>query len=99
MKDYYDIWVLSRSYEFKGDALARAIAATFTRRKTTIPVGRPDGLMQAFAEDPRKLEQWAAFSKEVVVDPGPLASVVHDLADFLTPHAEAARGLPKRSLA
>ena len=27
MKDYYDIWVLSHSYEFKGDALARAIAA------------------------------------------------------------------------
>ena len=93
MKDYYDIWVLSRSYEFKGDALARAIAATFVRRKTTIPVGRPAGLMQAFAEDSRTLEQWAAFLKEVVVDPGPLASVVNDLADFLMPHAEAARAI------
>jgi predicted nucleotidyltransferase component of viral defense system len=37
MKDLYDIWVLSRTYEFKGDALARALAATFARRKTHIP--------------------------------------------------------------
>jgi predicted nucleotidyltransferase component of viral defense system len=93
MKDYYDIWMLSRSYDFKGDALARAIKATFARRKTTIPVGRPDGLTQAFAEDSRTLEQWANFLKDVVVDPGPLARVVDDLADFLTPHAEAARAI------
>jgi hypothetical protein len=93
MKDYYDIWALSHSYEFKGDALARAIAATFARRKTTIPIGRPDGLTQAFAEDSRTLAQWAAFSKDVVVNPGPLASVVNDLADFLMPHAETARAI------
>jgi hypothetical protein len=97
MKDYYDVWMLLRSYEFQGDALARAIAATFARRKTMIPVGRPDGLTQAFAEDSRTLEQWAAFLKDVVVDPGPLASVVNDLADFLMPHAEAARDCPKRT--
>jgi predicted nucleotidyltransferase component of viral defense system len=29
MKDLYDIWLLSRAYDFNGDALARAIAATF----------------------------------------------------------------------
>ena len=93
MKDYYDTWMLSRSYEFKGDALARAIKATFVRRKTAIPVERPDGLTQAFADDSRTLEQWAAFLKDVVVAPGPLASVVNDLADFLMPHAEAARAI------
>ena len=37
MKDFYDIWMLSRAYEFKDDALARAIAATFARRKTRYP--------------------------------------------------------------
>jgi hypothetical protein len=31
MKDFYDIWVLSRTSEFKDDQLARAIAATFPR--------------------------------------------------------------------
>src|SRR6202048_730900 len=42
MKDFYDIWVLARSFESKGDALARAIAATFARRKTELPIQRPD---------------------------------------------------------
>ncbi len=37
VKDLYDIWVLAKTYEFKGDGLARAIAATFARRKTEIP--------------------------------------------------------------
>ena len=41
MKDFYDIWMLSRTHEFKGDALARAIAATFARRKTDIPTEPP----------------------------------------------------------
>jgi predicted nucleotidyltransferase component of viral defense system len=54
MKDLYDIWVLSRNFEFKDDALARAIAATFARRKTEIPVELPDALTTAFAEDPGK---------------------------------------------
>jgi hypothetical protein len=57
MKDFYDIWLLSQSYEFTGDRLARAIAATFARRKTGIPTERPDALSRAFAEDPRKQEQ------------------------------------------
>ena len=37
MKDLYDIWLLSRAYQFAGDDLARAIAATFARRKTRVP--------------------------------------------------------------
>jgi Nucleotidyl transferase AbiEii toxin, Type IV TA system len=54
MKDYYNIWILSRTHAFVGDRLARAIAATFTRRDTEIPIDPPDGLAAAFAEDPAK---------------------------------------------
>ncbi len=32
MKDFYDIWILSRSFAFTDDRLARAIKATFQRR-------------------------------------------------------------------
>ncbi|MCP1835358.1 hypothetical protein J2R76_003695 [Bradyrhizobium sp. USDA 4532] len=42
MKDFYGVWVLIRSYKFEGDALARAIQATFERRNTEIPTARPD---------------------------------------------------------
>jgi predicted nucleotidyltransferase component of viral defense system len=54
MKDLYDVWVLARSYEFKGDNLARAIAATFAARKTAIPAEPPDALTRAFGDDPAK---------------------------------------------
>jgi predicted nucleotidyltransferase component of viral defense system len=41
MKDFYDIWILSRHYDFEGPGLARAIAATFARRRTLIPTELP----------------------------------------------------------
>lgn len=31
LKDYYDLWLLARSYEFDPDRLAEAIGATFKR--------------------------------------------------------------------
>jgi hypothetical protein len=72
---------------------AQAIAATFARRKTEIPTERPDGLTLAFASDPTKQQQWAAFVQEVAVNPGSLADVVEALASFLLPHAEKAANL------
>lgn len=91
MKDFYDIWILARSQEFDGDKLARAIAATFARRKTVIPSERPDALTPAFAEDQTKQRQWTAFLEDVAITPGTLAEVVEDLATFLMPHADEAR--------
>ena len=84
---------MAQTYPFKDDRLARAIAATFARRKTAIPTERPDGLTSAFASDPTKQQQWAAFIEEVAVNPGSLADVVEALAKFLMPHAEKARNL------
>ena len=91
MKDFYDIWLLARSYEFKGDRLARAIAATFAHRKTAIPTEVPDALTRAFAADPMKQKQWAAFAANVTANPGSLTKVVDELAAFLMPHANDAR--------
>ena len=91
MKDFYDIWVLSRTTEFKGDGLARAIAATFARRKTEIPSELPDALTSAFASDAAKVRQWNAFVEDVGFQPGTLADVIKDLAVFLVPHAARAR--------
>jgi predicted nucleotidyltransferase component of viral defense system len=93
MKDLYDIWVLSRTFEFKGDSLPRAIAATFARRKTEIPIERPDALTRAFAEDPAKIQQWNSFIADVALQPGSLADVIDSLAVFLMLHAAAARAL------
>jgi predicted nucleotidyltransferase component of viral defense system len=91
MKDLYDIWLLSQTYEFKDDGLARAIAATFKRRNTEIPVEQPDALSRAFAEDLAKVQQWGAFVDSVGVIPGPLTKIIDELAAFLMPHATKAR--------
>jgi predicted nucleotidyltransferase component of viral defense system len=91
MKDLYDVWVLSRTSEFKGDSLARAIAGTFTRRKTEIPFDPPDAMTHAFAEDAAKIQQWNSFVEDVAFQPGTLSDVIKDLIAFLMPHAKAAR--------
>lgn len=91
MKDFYDIWVLSRSHTFVGDDLARAIRATFDRRATAIPVEPPDCLTLEFAADAAKQQQWSSFVVDVATKPGSLADVSTDLATFIMPHAVAAR--------
>ena len=90
MKDFYDIWILSRSFAFNDDRLSRAIAATFTRRGTAIPTDVPDALTPAFAVDEQKQRQWRVFVEDVALDPGDLADVIKDLAAFLMSHADSA---------
>ncbi len=90
MKDFYDIWVLSRSHQFADDRLARAIRATFDRRSTPVPSAPPDCLTQAFATDAAKAQQWSSFVRDVATQPGSLTTVVADLEMFLMPHAHAA---------
>ena len=36
VKDFFDIWLLSRQFDFAGETLALAIERTFTTRGTTI---------------------------------------------------------------
>lgn len=92
MKDYHDIWLMSRSFEFDETRLARAIAATFRRRDTALPTTIPDGLTQEFAEDPNKVRQWNAFIADLTTEDMPaLRTVVEDIATFLMPHVRRAR--------
>ena len=37
MKDFYDLWLLARKFDFEGSALAERIGKTFARRETPIP--------------------------------------------------------------
>lgn len=89
MKDFYDVWLLIQDYSFDGDRLSRAIAATFDRRGTEVPVELPDALSPAFAGDEQKQRQWNAFLGNVSLHPGSLASVIAAVADFIMPHALA----------
>jgi hypothetical protein len=92
LKDFYDIWVLSRTHDFAGDRLARAIAATFERRKTSLSTEPPDALTSTFAQDALKRQQWEALLRDISGEAASLEEVVRDLAAFLMPHVEQARG-------
>ena len=91
MKDYYDLWVISQTFEIERSRLSQAISATFARRGTTIPDGVPDGLSLVFAKNPLKQRQWESFKQDLNADPGSLDGVVGALADFLLPAAAIAR--------
>jgi predicted nucleotidyltransferase component of viral defense system len=92
MKDYFDIWVLSRRFSFKGASLVRAINATFDRRKTAIPQHIPIGLSEDFALDEDKNKQWNAFlsrigfKRQTIV----LSEVIKRLQEFLISPLSAA---------
>jgi predicted nucleotidyltransferase component of viral defense system len=60
MKDYFDLMLLSRLYEFDGAVLHRAVRATFKRRSTEVEP-MPIGLSDDFALVPGKAAQWKAF--------------------------------------
>ncbi len=47
MKDFYDLFTLPRLYPFDGATLTEAIAATFERRRTSLPpvVSSPGGFL------------------------------------------------------
>ena len=93
MKDYFDVWLLSGKFDFQGERLAQAIAATFARRNTEIPATVPVGLSTVYATEPIKQTQWKAFWRKVVrTEPTPdFAAVVKIAGRFLLPAAEAAR--------
>jgi predicted nucleotidyltransferase component of viral defense system len=95
MKDFYDVWLLSQSFPFDDNRLARAIAATFERRETTIPETLPDALTPAFADDDQKKSQWNAFLENVALDPGSLADVTTKIAEFIKPHTLSAARLER----
>jgi predicted nucleotidyltransferase component of viral defense system len=96
MKDYYDLWVLMKEFEFDGDLLKAAIRATFNRRKTPLPTDVPQGLTDQFGEDPQKQSQWTAFLRRAhAKNPADnsFKSVIEEIRTFLLPPLLAA-GLP-----
>lgn len=92
MKDFFDIVVLSQQFTFDGALLARAIRATFERRRTPLPSGLPVALTPAFANDATKRTQWNAFVRKSGVTGAPpdLASATAPLVTFLSRPLEIA---------
>lgn len=96
MKDFYDVAVLGRIFDFDGALLARAIRVTFERRKTPLPVTVPVALTAEFAEDSTKKTQWSGFTRKAGIrGAGSLAETIAAVRAFVeAPLDSAARGTP-----
>ncbi len=90
MKDFYDIWLLSRQFDFKGRTLSEAVLKTFANRATEIDV-EPVALTPVFADSEGPERQWKAFvtKSRLVGAPATLGETVDQLRAFLLPVARA----------
>jgi hypothetical protein len=86
LKDFYDIWRLSRQFDFSAENLGDAIQRTFEHRKTVIPKD-PVPLRNSFGKRREKQEQWRAFIRRQRLGPVPddFAIVINDIRSFLEP--------------
>ena len=87
LKDFYDLWLLSQEFQFKGDVLCQAIKTTFKWRQTPIPSKTPTALTSEFSEDSDKQKEWKGFLKKwkPTENTKTLSEIVNVLKDFLMP--------------
>ena len=90
MKDFYDIWLLSRQFDFDGKELAEAMRLTLEHRGTEIPE-----VITAFSEEfiEDKQVQWKAFHKRLAQEhvPKDFGVIVADIEIFLEPMMNGAK--------
>ncbi|MCP4885002.1 MAG: nucleotidyl transferase AbiEii/AbiGii toxin family protein [Planctomycetaceae bacterium] len=90
IRDFFDVWMLSRQFNFDGATLANAISQTFANRQTEIEV-LPVSFLPEFTADDAKQAQWKAFCRRSRIDfaPDSLEEVGKAVSQFLSPIAEA----------
>lgn len=61
MKDFYDLWAVPQTQPLNSETLDAAIAATFERRGTALPLECPVGLSTAMTQDAQAQRRWLAY--------------------------------------
>jgi predicted nucleotidyltransferase component of viral defense system len=92
MKNFYDVWMMSRELLFDGRTLVQAIWATFQRRQSGFPQAAPTAFTEEFTGNPDKGTQWKAFLSRNRLDAGgmDLAQIIQEIRLFLMPPMIAA---------
>jgi len=91
MKDFYDIWLMTRQFEFKGANIASAIKKTFNNRKTDIPKKKPLFADEIYDEKSDRQTLWNAFLKKGDIQRAPktLSETAKVIERFLIEPIEA----------
>jgi len=89
MKDFYDIWFLSRNVQLDLNILSKAIAGTFNNRGAVIP---KDSIVfsEEFSKNADKQKQWAAFCRKRGIDnaPAEFSEIANEVLFFIKPLIE-----------
>jgi len=88
MKDFFDLWFLSRKFPFEGELLKDAITRTFARREMPLPTTLPVALTPEFAA--LKAATWAAFIRRNALAPLEAADMLDAIRAFAWPVMSAA---------
>jgi len=93
MKDFYDIWMLCRTFDFDGGVLAKAVEDAFRNRNTPF-TANPEVFEPLFARDPDKEPQWKSFIRKTKLTSAPddFEAVVTVVKTFLEPVAASLAG-------
>lgn len=97
VKDYYDIYQLSRHFPFMGTALINGISLIFKQERFAIPSGIPDALSDAFGRMHEKRTLWKTFLVRIEQESPDLTfdQVIESIREFILPPAKsAAEGKP-----
>ena len=85
MKDFYDIWLAARQFDFKGDELSQAIRQTFEHRGTGLPEKAPFFEKEIYNELSDRQALWKAFLQKMEIKGAPenLSEIALAIENFL----------------
>ena len=85
MKDFYDLWLMLRQFDFDGIKLIETIKRTFGHRKTPLPEHKPIFAEEICDEKSDRQTLWKAFLKKGDIRHAPkkLRTTAGEIEDFL----------------
>ena len=91
MKDFYDLWLMARQFDFKGSNLVEALKKTFEHRKTLFPEEQPLFAEEIYDEKSDRQTLWKAFltKNQLELAPQKLKDTAEIIESLLTEPVQA----------
>ena len=85
MKDFYDIWLMMRQFDFDGSKLTEALKRTFKHRKTCLPQHKTLFAEEIYDEKSDRQTLWKAFliKGDIKHAPEKLSTTAREIEKFL----------------
>lgn len=82
MKDYYDIYYLSKHFEFDSEILSEAMRKTFANRNHSFSKEQFDQVMR-FGTNPEMKKKWHFFARKININDVDFEEVMREIKEFL----------------